>query len=144
MTTSSASSNPFSVLSEPEVQTGKLPPATPVYVLRGHASPIHALHFYSRNSRLISGDAEGWVVVWNMSTKRVVASWKAHESAVLGVEGVVISSDQDAEGKGEGSASERWVFTYVVHICPFCVPYIYVLYVSFLFKIETVYFKARF
>ncbi|KKZ59933.1 hypothetical protein EMCG_05252 [[Emmonsia] crescens] len=112
MTTSSASSNPFSALSEPELQTGKLPPATPVYVLRGHASPIHALRFYSRNSRLISGDAEGWVVVWNMSTKRAVASWKAHESAVLGVEGVVISSDQDAEGKGKGSASERWVLTH--------------------------------
>ncbi|KLJ11527.1 hypothetical protein EMPG_13282 [Blastomyces silverae] len=108
--TSSALSNPFSALGEPERTTGKLPPATPVYVLRGHGSPIHALHFYSMNSRLISGDAEGWVVVWNMSTKRAVASWKAHESAVLGVEGVVFCSNQDAEAKE--SDGERWVFTH--------------------------------
>ncbi|OAT04560.1 WD repeat protein, variant [Blastomyces gilchristii SLH14081] len=107
---SSASSNPFSALGEVDRTTGKLPPATPLYILRGHGSPIHALHFYSMNSRLISGDSDGWVVVWNMSTKRAVASWKAHESAVLGVEGVVFRSNQDAEGKG--SDSERWIFTH--------------------------------
>ncbi|OJD24062.1 hypothetical protein ACJ73_04578 [Blastomyces percursus] len=108
--TSSISSNPFSVLSEPDRTANKLPPATPVYILRGHGSPIHALHFYSVNSRLISGDEEGWVVVWSMSTKRAVVSWKAHESAILGVEGVVFCSNQDTEKKG--TDSERWVFTH--------------------------------
>ncbi|OAX79267.1 hypothetical protein ACJ72_06416 [Emergomyces africanus] len=112
MTTSSSLSNPFSVLSEPKHQNSKLPPATPLYVLRGHASPIHAVRFYGMNSRLISGDAEGWVVIWDMSSKRAVASWKAHESAVLGVEGVVVGSDLDAEGKGEINGGERWIFTH--------------------------------
>ncbi|EGC47488.1 WD40 repeat-containing protein [Histoplasma capsulatum var. duboisii H88] len=112
MTTPSASSNPLSVLRETEQTTGKLPPATPTYILRGHGSPIHALRFYSGNSRLISGDAEGWVVVWNMRTKRAVASWRAHGSAILGVEGVEFSSKQDAKRVGEGGGSERWLFTH--------------------------------
>ncbi|OJD16795.1 hypothetical protein AJ78_03085 [Emergomyces pasteurianus Ep9510] len=112
MSTSSTLSNLSSALSEQKHQAGKLPPATPVYVLRGHASPIHAVRFYSMNSRLISGDAEGWVVIWDMSTKRAVASWKAHESAVLGVEGVVVNSDRDVEREGQGGGDERWVFTH--------------------------------
>ncbi|KAK6335435.1 ASTRA complex subunit [Orbilia brochopaga] len=57
----------------------------PVYVMRGHAAPIHALHFYRSNSRLVSADADGWAVVWNLTTRRPVAVWRAHNGAVLGV-----------------------------------------------------------
>ncbi|KAF3909853.1 hypothetical protein ABW21_db0205236 [Orbilia brochopaga] len=57
----------------------------PVYVMRGHAAPIHALHFYRSNSRLVSADADGWAVVWNLATRRPVAVWRAHNGAVLGV-----------------------------------------------------------
>ena len=85
----------------------KKPPATPVYVLRGHASAIHALCFYSGNSRLLSGDADGWVVVWDTSTKRPVAAWKAHDAAVLGVQGVHMM------GSG-GSDWETRILTYVL------------------------------
>lgn len=60
-------------------------PATPVYILRGHAAPIHALHIFSRNLRLVSGDAEGWIVIWDLVSKRPVTVWKAHEGAVLEV-----------------------------------------------------------
>ncbi|OJJ50846.1 hypothetical protein ASPZODRAFT_275215 [Penicilliopsis zonata CBS 506.65] len=63
-------------------------PATPTYILRGHAAPIHALHIFCQNLRLVSGDAEGWIIVWDMVTKRPVAAWKAHEGAVLEVKGV--------------------------------------------------------
>ena len=63
------------------------PPATAKYVLRGHAAPIHALHLFANNLRLISGDAEGWIVIWDMVTKRPVASWKAHGGAVLEAKG---------------------------------------------------------
>ncbi|KAK6495444.1 ASTRA complex subunit [Arthrobotrys musiformis] len=58
---------------------------TPIYVIRGHPSPVHALHFYRSNSRLVSADAEGWVVLWDLPTRRPVAVWRAHDSAVLGV-----------------------------------------------------------
>lgn len=68
-------------------------PATPVYVLRGHASPIHALNICNQNQRLISGDANGWLVVWDLVTKRPVSTWKAHAGAVLEVRGFKIGSN---------------------------------------------------
>lgn len=63
------------------------PPATPRYILRGHAAPIHALHLFANNLRLISGDAEGWIVIWDMVAKRPVASWEAHGGSVLEAKG---------------------------------------------------------
>lgn len=70
-------------------QQAQLPPATPVYVLRGHGAPIHALCFFGQNSKLAlaSGDADGWIVIWSVVTKRPIAVWKAHEGAVLEVKG---------------------------------------------------------
>lgn len=62
-----------------------LPPAQPAYVLRGHSAQVHALHFTQENLRLFTGDADGWVVSWNLAFKRPVASWKAHEKTVLGL-----------------------------------------------------------
>ncbi|GME27423.1 wd40 repeat-like protein [Neofusicoccum parvum] len=60
------------------------PPAQPAYVLRGHAAQVHAARFVRHNSRLLTGDADGWVVLWDIATKRAVAVWHAHEGAVLG------------------------------------------------------------
>lgn len=71
------------------------PPATPTYILRGHAAPIHALHIFANNLRLLSGDAEGWIVIWNMVSKRAMASWKAHEGAVLEAKGFKTKSGMD-------------------------------------------------
>lgn len=60
---------------------------TPVYILRGHAVPIHALYVFNNNLRLVSGDANGWIVIWDLVTKRPVTVWKAHEGAILEVNG---------------------------------------------------------
>ncbi|KAL4889414.1 WD repeat protein [Aspergillus ambiguus] len=68
-------------------------PATPVYILRGHAAPIHGLHVFHQNLRLISGDAEGWVVVWDLVSKRPIASWKAHDGALLEVKGFSLEAE---------------------------------------------------
>ncbi|CAD6448701.1 790d5970-e40e-4123-9d7d-12279f73b5bb [Sclerotinia trifoliorum] len=57
----------------------------PSYILRGHASPIHVAKFIRGNTRLITGDAEGWVVLWSLETRRGVAVWRAHEGVFLGV-----------------------------------------------------------
>ena len=65
----------------------RLPPAQPIYVLRGHIAQVHALHFTQGNSRLLTGDADGWVVSWSLAYKRPVAVWKAHGNAVLGIAG---------------------------------------------------------
>ncbi|OOQ83217.1 ASTRA-associated protein 1 [Penicillium brasilianum] len=67
-------------------------PATPIYILRGHVAPIHALHVFAANLRLVSGDADGWVVIWDLVTKRPVTVWKAHAGAVLEVKGFSLSN----------------------------------------------------
>lgn len=65
--------------------SGTHSPAMPAYILRGHTSPVHALHFFRQNAYLASGDSDGWVVVWSQASKRAVAVWKAHEGSILGL-----------------------------------------------------------
>jgi hypothetical protein len=36
------------------------------------------------NTRLLTGDGDGWVVYWKLETKRALAVWKAHDAAILG------------------------------------------------------------
>lgn len=67
------------------IQSSELPPAQPDYVLRGHTAQIHCVHFLRQNLRLLTGDADGWIVLWNFAVKRPVAVWKAHGGSVLGV-----------------------------------------------------------
>jgi WD40 repeat protein len=58
-------------------------PLQPTYILRGHTSQIHALRFLRENTRLLTGDADGWLVVWSMSSRRPVAVWRAHTASIL-------------------------------------------------------------
>ena len=67
------------------IQSSTLPPAQPDYVLRGHTAQIHCVYFLRKNLRLLTGDADGWVVLWNLAIKRPVAVWRAHEGSVLGL-----------------------------------------------------------
>ncbi|TKX21915.1 putative ASTRA-associated protein [Elsinoe australis] len=60
-------------------------PLQPTYVFRGHSAPIHAVRFLRNNSRLITGDAEGWVVLWDMVVRRPAAVWRPHTAAILGL-----------------------------------------------------------
>jgi ASTRA-associated protein 1 len=57
-------------------------PATPKYILRGHNANIHALQFLQSNLYLASGDRNGWLVIWNLASKRPVGVWKAHEDGI--------------------------------------------------------------
>lgn len=61
-----------------------LPPAQPVYILRGHIAAIHSLLFLRQNSRLLSGDADGFVVLWSLAHKRPSVVWRAHQGSILG------------------------------------------------------------
>ena len=63
----------------------QLPPAQPAFILRGHSAQIHAVHFTPGNTRLLTGDADGWVISWNVAYKRPVAVWRAHSNAILGL-----------------------------------------------------------
>ena len=64
---------------------GNLPPATPAYILREHKAPVHALQFIYHNAFLISGDSEGWLIIWSLASKRSVACWRVHDGSILGV-----------------------------------------------------------
>lgn len=60
-------------------------PAVPKFILRGHESTIHALHFFASNAFLASGDGDGWIVLWSLTTKRGVAVWKGHDGGIMGI-----------------------------------------------------------
>ncbi|KAH6994188.1 WD40-repeat-containing domain protein [Fusarium venenatum] len=60
---------------------------TPKSILRGHKSQIHAAAFVRSNERLITADADGFVVLWDLTIMRARAVWRAHEKALLGVRG---------------------------------------------------------
>lgn len=61
------------------------PPAQPTYILRGHSSAIHGILLCRRNTRLVTGDADGFVVVWDVAIKRPTVVWRAHEGVILGL-----------------------------------------------------------
>lgn len=58
---------------------------TPKSVLRGHESQVHVAAFVRHNQRLATGDAEGYVVLWDLTIRRPRAVWRAHTSAILGI-----------------------------------------------------------
>ncbi|KAI1775755.1 WD40 repeat-like protein [Hypoxylon cercidicola] len=60
-------------------------PAQPKSVLRGHRAQVHAAAFVRSNQRLASGDADGFVILWDLTIMRPRAVWRAHTGAILGV-----------------------------------------------------------
>lgn len=62
-------------------------PLQPKTVLRGHKAQVHAATFIRKNDRLVTGDAEGFVVVWDLTIMRARAVWRAHSNAILGISG---------------------------------------------------------
>ncbi|PSS05322.1 WD40-repeat-containing domain protein [Coniella lustricola] len=64
----------------------ELPPQ-PKAILRGHKAQIHAVVFIRSNERLLTGDADGFVAAWDLTTMRPRAVWQAHDSTILGLAG---------------------------------------------------------
>lgn len=60
-------------------------PPQPKAVLRGHKAQVHAAAFVRSNERLLTGDADGFVVAWDLTIMRPRAVWQAHENAILGI-----------------------------------------------------------
>lgn len=60
---------------------------SPVNILRGHKSQIHAASFVRGNDRLATGDADGFVILWDLAIMRPKAVWRAHENAILAIRG---------------------------------------------------------
>ncbi|RCH80524.1 ASTRA complex subunit, partial [Rhizopus stolonifer] len=64
--------------------TPDLPPP-PEYVFREHKATVNHVHIFDRDQHFASCDAEGWVVVWKMKTRRPISKWKAHKESCLKV-----------------------------------------------------------
>lgn len=62
-------------------------PAQPKAILRGHKAQVHAAAFVRGNERLLTGDADGFVVAWDLTIMRPRTVWQAHTSAILGIAG---------------------------------------------------------
>ncbi|TGZ84836.1 WD40 repeat-like protein, partial [Ascodesmis nigricans] len=75
------------------------PPPTPVYILRGHNSQIHSLTFSPRNTHLLSGDSDGYIIIWSLSSRRPTGVWKAHDGGILKV---AVWEDPAVKGRGKG------------------------------------------
>ncbi|KAF0533488.1 WD40 repeat-like protein [Gigaspora margarita] len=60
-------------------------PPSPIYIFRGHAEQINSLEFIENNRYLISGDAEGNIIIWDMISKRSKIQFKAHNDGILNV-----------------------------------------------------------
>jgi WD40 repeat protein len=60
-------------------------PAQPKAILRGHKAQVHTAAFVRGNDRLLTGDADGFVVAWDLIIMRPRAVWRAHENAILGI-----------------------------------------------------------
>ncbi|KAF6259104.1 hypothetical protein COO60DRAFT_1054532 [Scenedesmus sp. NREL 46B-D3] len=56
------------------------PPPEPLYVLRGHRAAVQCVAFLPGCSALAAGDGEGELKLWDLDSRRVTASIRAHES----------------------------------------------------------------
>lgn len=67
-------------------QDPSLPPQ-PKAILRGHKAQVHAAAFIRSNQRLLTGDADGFVVAWDLAIMRPRVVWQAHMGVILGIAG---------------------------------------------------------
>jgi len=67
--------------------SAELRPAQPKSILRGHKAQVHAATFIRNNERLVTGDADGFITVWDLTIMRPRAVWQAHTNAILGIAG---------------------------------------------------------
>ena len=69
---------------------------SPVYVFRGHVAEITAIQFIRNDTRFVSGhyilihranyrDTDGWIVVWDMASRRSNAVWQGHNASVMSI-----------------------------------------------------------
>jgi WD40 repeat protein len=54
-----------------------LPAPYPFAVLRGHREGVNCIDFTAENDALISGDLQGNVYYWDLSTQRTIQQWNA-------------------------------------------------------------------
>ncbi|KJR87972.1 WD repeat protein [Sporothrix schenckii 1099-18] len=73
------------------------PPAQPTAILRGHRAQVHAAVFMrldrtaaagatmTADTRLVTGDSDGYVALWDLAIVRTRGVWRAHKNSILGI-----------------------------------------------------------
>lgn len=87
-------------------------PAQPTAILRGHRAQVHAAVFMrldrttksgasmTADTRLVTGDSDGYVVLWDLAIVRARGVWRAHQNSILGIaawddDGQVVTHGRD-------------------------------------------------
>lgn len=79
----------------------------PLFTLRGHLSNVVNVEVcYLKGPSdliLVTGDEAGWIIWWNLGTKRPLAVWKGHDSIIVTLkiieENLLLSHSRDSEIK---------------------------------------------
>ncbi|KAF1798817.1 WD40-repeat-containing domain protein [Mucor lusitanicus] len=71
-------------------------PPPPTYIFREHKDTVNYVHLFSRDQYLASCDADGWIVIWKMKTRRVISKWKAHKDSCLKVTTMTATTEATA------------------------------------------------
>lgn len=87
---------------------GKRSPPLPLFTLRGHKASINAVVFLEGDIKLVSGDSEGSLIVWNVESRRIETSnRKAHERGVLSLQ---VMSDGKILSQGREGHIKVWLY----------------------------------
>lgn len=78
--------------------------------LRAHSASVRALNFSQDGLSLISGDEDGWVVIWDLCSRRPTAIWRAHTHALLAVEWREKSDQHEVLTHGRDNKIRIWSF----------------------------------
>lgn len=73
-------------------------PPAPTYIFRLHNAQVNALKFINNGQWIASGDGDGVVALWDLKTRRSIASWKAHQDGILElhhIDNILISHARD-------------------------------------------------
>ncbi|KAI9480951.1 MAG: WD40-repeat-containing domain protein [Benjaminiella poitrasii] len=90
--------------------TEPLPPPPPIYVLREHKTTINYVHLFKDDQYLASCDADGWIIIWKMRTRRPLVKWKGHEASCLKVT-TIHSTEDTLISQGRDNLIHIWKLT---------------------------------
>ncbi|KAJ1625899.1 quinon protein alcohol dehydrogenase-like superfamily [Pavlovales sp. CCMP2436] len=81
------------------------PPPQPVTVLRGHRADVSAARFHPNGMQLLTADALGEIRLWDVETRRPLATVAAHDGRVLHVH---VAASGEVLSQGRNGCVRLW------------------------------------
>lgn len=82
--------------------------------LRGHPYPVTCIDVSEDNLSVISGDEGGWVVLWDLTSKRPIGVFRAHEKALIKVQ--LISSENEFKFITHGRDNKLYIWKIITDL----------------------------